>query len=223
VIRHRSWLAWSAALAVAVYALLWIGYAGRWNWLARVDTAALEFFFRYGDARSGWIMGWDIFCTVLGPTAFRLATVVVIIVALTRRNVRVAMFLVISVELSGLVTEVAKYAAGRPRPDTAFVFAPATSFPSGHALGVMVGVLALTTVAWPMVRPSLRIWIVALGALIIVAIGLGRVVLNVHHPSDVLAGWAVGYAYFAVCLLVVSPWRPITEADETPEAPGTSP
>jgi len=28
------------------------------------------------------------------------------------------------------------------------------------------------------------------------AIGIGRVVLNVHYPSDVLAGWALGYAYF---------------------------
>jgi membrane-associated phospholipid phosphatase len=57
---------------------------------------------------------------------------------------------------------------------------------------------------------------------IVVAIGLGRVVLNVHHPSDVIAGWALGYAYFVVCLLLVSPSRPITEADETPAAPGTS-
>ena len=36
-----------------------------------------------------------------------------------------------------------------------------------------------------------------LGAVLVVAIGIGRVVLNVHHPSDVLAGWALGYAYFA--------------------------
>ncbi len=222
MILQRSWLAWSAVLAMAGYALLWIGHVLHWNWLAAVDTATLDAFLRVGDARPGWVTGWDVFCTLLGPTAFRLATVIVIVVALARRNVRVAMFLLISVELSGLVTEIAKYAADRPRPATAFVFAPATSFPSGHALGVMVAVLALSTVVWPIVRAPLRIWLVVLGAVIVVAIGLGRVVLNVHHPSDVVAGWALGYAYFVVCLLLVSPSRPITEADETPAAPGTS-
>jgi membrane-associated phospholipid phosphatase len=58
-----------------------------------------------------------------------------------------------------------------------------------------------------------------LGAVIVIAIGVGRVVLNVHHPSDVLAGWALGYAYFVACLLMLPPTRPITEADETPAAP----
>ena len=59
---------------------------------------------------------------------------------------------------------------------------------------------------------------------IVVAIGVGRVVLNVHHPSDVLAGWALGYAYFVACLLVVPRRldRPITAADEIPAAPGTA-
>jgi undecaprenyl-diphosphatase len=207
---------------VAGYVLLWIGFVLHWNWLAAVDTAMLDSFLRYGGAHPGWVTGWDVFCTVLGPTAFRLASLVIIVVALTRRNVRIAMFLLISVELSGLVTEVAKYAADRPRPTTALVSAAGASFPSGHALGVMVGVLALSTIAWPILHTPLRTCLVVLGVVIVIAIGLGRVVLNVHHPSDVLAGWALGYAYFALCLLMVPPWRPITEADETPEAPGIS-
>jgi membrane-associated phospholipid phosphatase len=48
------------------------------------------------------------------------------------------------------------------------------------------------------------------------------VVLNVHHPSDVLAGWALGYAYFVACLLMVPPSRPVTVTDETPAALGTA-
>jgi membrane-associated phospholipid phosphatase len=48
------------------------------------------------------------------------------------------------------------------------------------------------------------------------------VVLNVHYPSDVVAGWALGYAYFVVCLLMVPPSRPVTESDETPAALGTA-
>lgn len=218
----KTWLIASAVLAVAVYALLWIGYASHWNWVTTADSSLLEIGHRHGVAHPGWVIGWNVFCTVLGPTAFRLLTVVVIIFSLVRRNVRVAMFLVISVELSGLITEIAKYAASRPRPTTALVIAPSTSFPSGHALGVMVGVLALLTVVLPVVRCPLRAWLVALGAVTVAAIGIGRVVLNVHYPSDVLAGWALGYAYFVACLLMVPPSRPVTVTDETPAALGTA-
>jgi undecaprenyl-diphosphatase len=212
----------SAAIAVAVYALMWIGYASQWNWLTTIDSSWLDIGHRYGVAHPGWVTAWNAFCTVLGPTAFRLLTLVVIIFALVRRNLRVAFFLVISVELTGLITEIAKYSANRPRPATALVSAPSTSFPSGHALGVMVGVLALLTVVLPVMRRPLRAWLVAFGSLIVIAIGIGRVVLNVHYPSDVVAGWALGYAYFAVCLLMVPPSRPVTESDETPAARGTA-
>ena len=220
---RKTWLIVSAALAVAVYALLWIGFASHWNWVTTVDSALLSDTHRYSAGYPGRVTAWDLFCTVLGPTAFRLVTVVVIIFALARRKVRVAMFLVISVELIGIITEIAKYAASRPRPTTALVVAPSTSFPSGHALGVMVGVLALLTVVLPVVHRPLRAWLVAVGALIVVAIGIGRVVLNVHYPSDVVAGWALGYAYFVVCLLIIPPTRPVTVTDETPAALDTAP
>jgi membrane-associated phospholipid phosphatase len=219
---HKAWLLGSAAVAIAVYALMWIGYVLQWNWLTTIDSSALDALHRYGVAHPTWVTSWNMFCTVLGPTAFRLLALVMIVVALVRRNLRVALFLVISVELSGLVIEIAKQAADRPRPVSALVPAPLTAFPSGHAIGVMVGVLALLTVALPVVRRPLRAWLVALGVVVVIAIGIGRVVLNVHHPSDVLAGWALGYAYFVACLLMVPPSRPITVADETPAAPGTA-
>jgi membrane-associated phospholipid phosphatase len=218
---RKTWLIVSAALAVAVYALMWIGYASHWNWLTTVDSSWLDIMRRYSVAHPGWVTAWNVFCTVFGPTVFRLLTLGVIIFALVRRNLRVALFLVISVELSGLITEIAKHAANRPRPATALVSAPSTSFPSGHAFGVMVGVLALLTVVLPVIRRPLRGWLVALGALTVIAVGIGRVVLNVHYPSDVVAGWALGYAYFVACLLVVTPSRPVTVTDETPAALGS--
>ena len=84
----------------------------------------------------------------------------------------------------------------------------------------MVGVLVLLTSSGPSCADRCGAGSSRSGPLIVVFIGIGRVVLNVHHPSDVLAGWALGYAYFAVCLLLVPPRRPVTEVGETPEAPG---
>ena len=208
-------------MALALYVLLWVGFVQQWHWLDVIDSSALDALHAHAIAHPGWVTSWNVFCTVFGPAAFRLFTVVVIVVALARRNVRTALFLVITVELSGLLTEAAKAAANRPRPAEALVNASSSSFPSGHALGVMVAVLALLTVVLPMVRHPVRVWLIALGVAVVVAIGVGRVVLNVHHPSDVLAGWALGYAWFVVCARLVPPVVPIRAADETPVAPGS--
>jgi undecaprenyl-diphosphatase len=220
--QRKGWLLGVAAIALIMYSLLWIGFV-QWPWVDAMDDLALNPLHSYGLAHPVWVLCWDVFCTVLGPTVFRLAALVVIVVALARRNLRVALFLVISIELSGLITEAAKAAANRPRPVEALVNASSTSFPSGHGVGVMVSVLALLTLALPVVRRPLRVWLVIVGAVVVVAIGVGRVVLNVHHPSDVLAGWALGYAWFVGCLLMVPPTVAVTAADETPVAPGSSP
>jgi membrane-associated phospholipid phosphatase len=222
VTQRKVWLVGLAAFSLALYVLLWVGIVQQWPWVEIMDRFALDPLHDFGTAHPGWVVFWDLLCTVLGPTVFRLVALVVIVVALVRRNVRVAMFLIISVELSGLITEAAKVAANRQRPADALVSAQSTSFPSGHALGVMVGVLAFLTLALPIVRRPVRFWLIVLGAVVVLAIGVARVVLCVHHPSDVLAGWALGFAWFVGCVLMVPPTVAVTAADETPEAPGSS-
>ncbi|MEV0669043.1 phosphatase PAP2 family protein [Mycobacterium sp. NPDC050441] len=220
---RARWLIVTAVLAAVVYAALWIGYERQWAWLADVDAAGLAGPYRFGSAHPGWVTAWDVFCTVLGPFAFRLLALVMIVVALVRRQRRIAWYLVLTVELSAVTTEVAKFLVDRPRPATALVHALSTSFPSGHAMGVMVAVPALLVLALPTFRPALRGWWVAAGAFVVIAIGVGRVVLNVHHPSDVVAGWALGYVWFVAVFLLYPPYPPtVTAVDETPVAPGSA-
>jgi membrane-associated phospholipid phosphatase len=128
---------------------VWVGYAQNWTWLDTVDTQLLQTFHNLGATHPGWVSFWVVFCTVFGPNGFRVIALVLVIVALVRRAVATALFLVISIGLMGLVTEGAKFIAGRPRPATALAYGSSTSFPSGHALGVMVGMLVLLTVLWP--------------------------------------------------------------------------
>jgi membrane-associated phospholipid phosphatase len=56
-------------------------------------------------------------------------------------------------------------------------------------------------------------------ALSLLAVGVSRVALNVHYPSDVLAGWSLGYLYFVVSLLVFRPPMrvPIASGERTSE------
>ena len=158
----------------------------------------------------------------LGPTAFRIVALGLIVLAVVRRNLSTAVFLFISVELMGLVTEAGKRLSDRPRPSSALVDAVSTSFPSGHALGVMVGVLALLTVLWPVMPVRLRVPVAVVGAGLVFLVGFARVILNVHHPSDVVAGWALGYLYYLLCVRLVPP-RPLTSAVETPAELDTVP
>lgn len=214
------WHAGLVVLAIAVYLTMWIGWRLGWTGVTRPDASALDVTHRFGVGRHGWVTSWNVLCTIFSPSAFRLLALGFIVVALVRRERSIALFLFLSVELSGVVTEIAKRLAGRPRPDTAMVDALGTSFPSGHALGSMVAVLAFAVVLAPHLRRSLWPWAIAAGVLVIVVVGVGRVALNVHHPSDVVAGWALGYAYFAVCLPVQRRRDPVTATDGTPAARG---
>jgi undecaprenyl-diphosphatase len=202
---RKSWLIVSVVVAVIVFAAMWVGYAQNWTWLATVDTQLLQTFHNFGVTRPGWVSFWVAFCILFGPNGFRVIALAVVIVALIRRNVATALFLAISVGLMGLLADGVKSIAGRPRPSTALVYGPSTSFPSGHALGAMVGVLALLTVLWPSLGPRLRVILAVLGGVLIVVVGSARVVLNVHYPSDVLAGWALGYLYYLLCVRLVPP------------------
>jgi undecaprenyl-diphosphatase len=82
--------------------------------------------------------------------------------------------------------------------------------------------MALTVVLLPRVRRDRWGWVIAGGVATVLVVGFGRVVLNVHNPTDVLAGWAAGYLWFAASLLVLIR-RPVSSEDETPVALGSAP
>jgi membrane-associated phospholipid phosphatase len=218
---RKPWLVALLAVAVVVYVAMWLGWSTPWTVVIAFDDSALGALHRVGVAHPDWLTFWQVFCTVFGPLGFRIIALIPIGLAVARKQWRIALFLFFAVELSGLVTEVAKDVANRPRPATAFVEAASTSFPSGHALCAMAGVLAIVVVVLPTVRRAHRPWVIGVGAVIVVAVGFGRVVLNVHNPSDVLAGWALGYIYFVGCLLLL-PWR-VKATAEIPATLGSAP
>ena len=209
-------------LAVAVYASMWIGWTSPWSWLSDVDSSTLATAYRLAAEHPAWVGTWDAICTLFSPFVFRVVAVGVIVHALIRKNWRTAVFLLLAVELSGPLTVLAKWVGDRPRPDTAMVAASSTSFPSGHAVGVMASVLAFAVVLAPYVRHDLRRVFVVAGVLVVVAVGVGRVALNVHHASDVVAGWALGYLWVLLCLPVIRPIERARAVAGTPADPGTA-
>lgn len=109
---------------------------------------------------------------------------------------------VVVVTLAGRgLSEVQKYAVERPRPNVVphLVSEHTPSFPSGHATSSMIVYLTLALVLTADTRWR-RISVAAAVALSFV-IGLSRVMLGVHWPSDVIAGWSFG----ALWVLLVLP------------------
>ena len=76
------------------------------------------------------------------------------------------------------------------------------SFPSGHAMMCIMGMGMLTYVLM-VPRPPARPWrdvLIGLAASVVLVVGISRVYLGAHYPSDVLGGYAFGIAWLAVCI-----------------------
>ncbi|CDO86596.1 integral membrane protein [Mycobacterium triplex] len=196
---------YAALLAVAVYALMWVGYRQDWGWLHRIDWSMLNASRDTALKHPAWLRCWELLTNVLGPVPLRLLDTVAAVAALVWRNVRAALLLSACGLFNGLVTQAAKALADRPRPSTMLVPIAQTSFPSGHALETTASLLALLAFVVPMMSAMMGRAAVAVSAVILVLVGFSRVALNVHYPSDVVAGWALGYLYVLLCLAVFRP------------------
>lgn len=112
---------------------------------------------------------------------------------LKKRRGDLAFFLV-GVVGAGLLNLVAKRVFGRARPDLWVSIDPRSdfSFPSGHAMGTMALWMAILVLVWP---TKLRVPVLLCGAVFVFCVGLSRVYLGVHFPSDVLCGWLASFAW----------------------------
>lgn len=113
-----------------------------------------------------------------------------------------AVYLLAATVSGVMLSNTAKALFDRPRPDLvphgASVYT--ASFPSGHAMMATVTWLTLAVLlATTFRRRRLKVYVVALAVLVTIAVGVSRVYLGVHWPTDVLAGWAAGGAWALAC------------------------
>ncbi|MER8036731.1 phosphatase PAP2 family protein [Streptomyces hydrogenans] len=196
----------SAVVTGALSLLLLVLVAADWSPLLSFDRAVAEALHRDAVAHPGftrlnrvltdWV--WD-------PWTLRaLAFAVVLLLARSGRR-RLALWVAGTVLASLGVQQAVKALVGRERPvwrdpvDSASFAA----FPSGHAMtaavicGLLLWVFALVG------REPWRGWGTAAGIAVVSVLGVGwtRVYLGVHWPSDVLAGWLMGWCCVAVAIL----------------------
>lgn len=127
----------------------------------------------------------------------------VIVAALNQNNHRIVLALAAALGAM-LINSLVKHFVHRTRPDTLYVsnmYFKTASFPSGHAFGgvVVMGLLAYLTGTY--VGTAFAAPIV----LLIASIGLSRVYLGAHYPTDILAGWVFGGLFLSIIIGVFHP------------------
>jgi len=104
-----------------------------------------------------------------------------------------------------LLNDTLKLTFHRPRPSAFVSVIPgqAFSFPSGHAMVSIAFYGALAVIGWPVLRGRPRIaWLTTMTAVVFL-VGVSRLFLDVHYPTDVLASWAGGLFWLDVTLALV--------------------
>jgi len=104
-----------------------------------------------------------------------------------------------------IVSTLLKDVFQRPRPEIVphIAYAANTSFPSGHSMMSAVTYLTLAALlARSQERKRLKAYFLLLAALLTFIVGVSRIYLGVHWPTDVLAGWTAGAVWALLCWLV---------------------
>jgi len=138
------------------------------------------------------------------PPAMVVIALVGVLVTFIRKHRLLAFTWAAAAAGGALLDYVLKTTVHRSRPEyaAAFLHGSSYSFPSGHAMGSIIGygflayVLTLT-VRW---AAEHRRFVFIAAVVLTLLIGISRVYLDVHYPSDVIGGWAAGLAWLAVCV-----------------------
>lgn len=154
--------------------------------------------------RSHATTAWTTMMTVVtffGSTlVVTLVTIVIMSWLAAKRRVREALTVAFMIGGAAVMNTLLKLSFQRQRPTIlqALVSEQSFSFPSGHAMASAALACAVIYLAWQ----SRYRWLAAvLGALYVGVIGMSRVYLGVHYPSDVVAGWCVSIIWSYVVIV----------------------
>ncbi|HEX2298373.1 MAG TPA: phosphatase PAP2 family protein [Pseudonocardiaceae bacterium] len=158
-------------------------------------------------ARRPWLSEFFEVVTWAGSAAVLLPLVALAGLHLHRRTGSWRPLIFLGTGLCGamMVSTLIKLAVARPRPPVvmALVDTVGYAFPSGHATAAAAGWLALAAaLAARTSRSTPKLLLVSAAVLITGLVGLSRVYLGVHEPTDVLGGWALG-ALWVLAVAVV--------------------
>ena len=189
-------LAATAAILVLCAWVISLGIHSK-SGVSSVDQSVWQFFVDHESTRVHSLARFVTSFGVLG-VLLPVAVVVGVLVWVRSRSVAAAIAPWLSVVVCGQIVAMLKSATDIARPpfQSQVIQVLNPSFPSGHAANTTALIVSVVLIVWCVVEISRRtkMLISISGAVVIIAIGLTRLLLNVHWLSDVLAGWCIGAA-----------------------------
>jgi undecaprenyl-diphosphatase len=154
-----------------------------------------------------WVSAAMAGVTILGSTGFLGLVVCIASGVLLFRGQRITAIVVpLSALSGGMVSELLKWLFDRARPDVVphLQSVVSASFPSGHAMQSAIVYLTLGALLMHTTpRRQTKIAGMAAAILLILPIGVSRVFLGVHYPTDVLGGWLLGACWASLTMLMI--------------------
>jgi undecaprenyl-diphosphatase len=152
-----------------------------------------------------WIASSLVDLTALGsPTVLALVVLGVVGFLLLQRRNHTAIAVALTCFSGEFVDNAMKHAFNRPRPTVVPALREvwSTSFPSGHAMESAIVYLTLGAMLMRVAdRPLTKIYCLAVAVLLTAIVGVSRIWLGVHYPTDVLGGWMIGFVWASICWL----------------------
>ncbi|MFC0273538.1 phosphatase PAP2 family protein [Metabacillus herbersteinensis] len=203
--KRRNLYIWTAAALSIFFIGLFITVAKQMTEqkLDHFDQVTIEFIQGFISDHLTLLMS---FLTFLGGTPWLSSVVIVVAIGLwMQKNPLYGTFIVFASGIGGLVNKFLKWLFQRERPDhLSLIVEHGYSFPSGHSMGSMIFYGTLVIVAVKVINKKAINWFFAIGSgLLIASIGISRIYLGVHYPSDVLAGFATGLVWIAISSILL--------------------
>ena len=206
----RRGAAWGALAAALVALGLGVLVVRGWSPLLDLDRS-IDTAIHHWALRTPWAVDVSRVLETIGRFRFAMWVVVAttVVLMLARRWWQ-ALTLVLVATAAPLITDLVKPLVARPRPVWAVPLGsePTFSYPSGHATAGIAVYAACGVAIGSLLRSPSWGAVVALTAILLgIAIGLSRLVLGVHWPSDVVGAWGVALAVAGVAasLFVLPP------------------
>jgi membrane-associated phospholipid phosphatase len=206
----------AVALGVIPLTLMWVLVVSEEEWLERIDMGTADELTSYVGERPFLADLLEFLSEATSPWILRGIAVILAIGLWVTKSRRLAMWLLVTMAIGGLLGLFLKLVVERARPviEEPIAVAEGFSFPSGHALNSVLFWAAMLVLAYTFLTRPWRVlaWLVAVVFVLVTA--FDRVALGVHYVSDVVAGWTVGLATVAATVAAFDAWR---RAEHAPE------
>ncbi|PGS47936.1 phosphatase PAP2 family protein [Bacillus sp. AFS041924] len=193
--KKNNWI----LIFTAIFLFVILGLIYNSNMIRSLDNSAFKFF---EIIRTDALDSFCYFLRDFGSSKMYLTfAVIILIYSIISKQIWTGISFVITLVTARVVVSLLKDVYERPRPSSMYYVESGFSFPSGHAVMATSFFLTLgflLIVLQPSLMKQKRI-IQFIVLSMIFLISMSRIYLHVHHFSDIIAGWLVGYAWYSIC------------------------